>query len=164
MTTNTDVFEAVIDAVIADPTISQGVAQDAVRTVATINVNNAEAKAWLDELQVVYESIGVINTAAWVAFRNEIVNEGKLTSMALFTALQSSINGLVSSEPINFSVRKQDLREERDTANANIDRLIVVRDGETERQVKDSINIGISELRAYKQRVIDELQSLGDAP
>lgn len=78
-------------------------------------------------------------------------------------ALGASINGLVSTGPINFSVRKTDLRAERDQADANIDILETLKAGQP-RQVKDAINIGKNELRQHKQNVIAELQSLGDAP
>lgn len=163
MTTAADAYMAGVDAVLLDNTLNRGGFADAIRTVATINVSDAEAKAWIDAIATDYERLGIINNPTYSSLRGEIINEGATTARDLFEALSVTINALAESAPINFSVHKSDLRAERDEVDANITILAGLKTSQP-KQVRDAINIGMDELRGYKQRVIDELQSLGDAP
>lgn len=158
MTTNVDAYRAGVDAVIADNTLNQNGFENAVKTVAT-GINNAEADAWVTAIYTEYERLGVINNPTYGNLRNEIINEGAATSMALFEALGGSINALPESAPVNADIRKIELRAERDEVDANITILQGFRTGQP-RQVKDAISLGINELRGFKQRVIDELRNL----
>ncbi len=158
MTTNADAYQAGVDAVIADNTLNQNGFEDAVRTVAT-GISNAEADAWVTAIYTEYERIGIINNPTYGNLRNEIINEGAATARALFEALSVSINAFPESASVNADIRKIELRTERDEVDANITILQGLKTGQP-RQVKDALNIGINELRGFKQRVIDELRNL----
>lgn len=163
MTTNADAFMAGVDAAILDNTLNRGGFADAVRTVATINVSDAEAKAWIDAIATEYERLGIINNATYGALRSEVISEGATVARALFEALATTINAMPEDSPINFSVRKTDLRAERDEVDGNITTLQGLKTGQP-KQVKEAIDLGINELRGHKERVKTELVNLGDPP
>jgi len=160
MTTITDVFNAGVAAVIADNALNKSGFADALRTVATNNVSDADAKLFIDELAAEYQRLGIINNSTYASLRNELINEGASVADNLFTALAASVNALAASTPINVSVRKTDLRDERDQVDTNIDIIVNLKTGQP-RQVKDALQLGIDQLRVYKQSVVTELQSLG---
>lgn len=162
MTTNADAYEAAVDAVLADNTLNMNGFENAIQTVAT-GITNPEADAWVTAIFTEYERLGIINNPTYGNLRGEIINEGKTVSMALFEALAVSINSLAESVPVNEDVRKIDLRADRDEINTSIDTLqVFIDDPAATRQVKDALRIGINELRSYKQRIRDELQSLNE--
>ena len=160
MSTNADAWQAGIDAVIADNTTSKGDFADAVRTVATIN-SNAEVTVWIDEIAMAWNGVGIINNPTYSSLRNEIINEGAVVARAQFEALLTLVNSLPSSLPINADMLKLELREERDQVDGNIVTLQGLKAGQN-KQVRDAINLGIDQLREYKQGVITRLKGIGD--
>jgi len=158
MTTNADAYQAGVDAVIADNTLNQNGFENAIQTVAT-GISNPEADAWVVAIFTEYERLGIINNPTYGSLRGEIINEGAVTSLALFAALAVTINAFPESDPVNADIRKIDLRAERDEVDGNIVILQGLRTGQP-RQVKEAINVGINELRGYKQNIITELQNL----
>lgn len=158
MSTNADAWQAGIDAVIADNSLNRGGFADAIRTVATLS-NNGETTDWIDAIATAWEGIGIINNPTYSSLRNEIINEGALIARGQFDALQTLVNGLPASGPINIGLRKILLRDERDQVDTNITTLQGFKAGQNN-QVRDAISIGIDRLREYKQAVKDELQGL----
>ena len=160
MSTNPDAWQAGIDATILDNTISKNEFADAIQTVATLN-SNPEVALWIDEIVASFDSIGVINNPTFNSLRAEIINEGAVVSRAQFGSLQTLVNNLPSTTPINEGLRMLELRSERDQVNGNIVTLNTLKVGQN-RQVREAINLGIDDLRAYKQRLTEELQAMGD--
>lgn len=162
MTTNSEAFEAGVDAVIADNTLNQNGFENAVQTIAT-GISNAEADAWVAALVVEYNRVGITNNPTYGNFRGEIINEGKATALALFGALAATINALDETQPVNTDLRKIDLRADRDEVNTSIDTLQAFIDlPASTKQVKEALRIGIHELRGLKRRIIDELQAMNE--
>jgi len=160
MSTNADAWQAGIDAAIADNSISKGDFADAIRTVAVLS-SNAEVTTWIDEIAIGWEGVGIINNPTFSSLRNEIVNEGALVARAQFEALLTLVNALPSTLPINADLEKVELRAERDQVDGNIVTLQDLKVGQN-RQVKEAINLGINNLREYKESIRDRLRGLGD--
>lgn len=153
-------FEAFIDGAIADPGLTKSDAGDLI-TPFGVGISGLEARDWLDAIAVQYESIGTINNPTYSALRNEIVNEGKATSMALFTALEVATNLLPETRPIHNGVMKVHWRSERDQINDNIVTLRGFKAGQN-RQVKEALELGVDKLVEYKEQVLSLLKGLGD--
>jgi len=160
MTTNTDVFQAGVDAVIADNTLNQNGFENACQTVST-RITNAEADAWVNALIAEYHRLGIINNATYANFRNQIITEGANTALVLFEALAATINGLSETNVVNADIRRSDLIVERDEVDTSIATMQNFRTGATP-QVKDALNLGISQLRGFKETLRDELRNLGE--
>ncbi len=159
MTTLADVYEAGVDAVIADNTISRGDFSTAMRTVATTGVTLVEANAFMDALATFFNAIGLINNPTYNNLRGEIINEGKVTALAQFDALASPISLLPETTPLNTGIALMDLRTERDEVQTSVDRMVVLK-GTESRQVKDALNLGIDQLRGYKEDLRTQIQNL----
>ena len=163
-----DAWEAGVDAIIADPTINRGAFVDAMQTIITQGLSNAEGNAYVDAVAAVYESIGLINNATFNNLRNEINTEGKPTSMAAFDALEPAINLDAAALPVNNAARLMELRDERDNADAAITRLddLIAAEpaGVVGRFVKDVLRNGRRDVRQHKQAVRDEIRNLTGDP
>jgi hypothetical protein len=153
-------FEAFIDAVIADPSLTKGDAGDIIASFGA-GISGPESRDYLDAVAAGYETIGVLNNPTYAALKNEIVNEGKPTSMAMYAALESTVNALPETVPINDGIRITYLRDERDQVDANIVTMVGFRVGQP-RQIKEALNLGIDSLRGYKEQVVAELKVLND--
>lgn len=163
MTTITDAYEAGIDALIADNTLNRGGFADAIRTVVDQAYSDAEAKDWIDQLSAEYQRVGQINNDTFGSFRAKIIADGKGLSLIRFEALSQSISLLPATKDIDKALDLIDLRAERDEADANLDILRDLKDGQP-RQVREAIQIGLDQLRAHKQQTRDQIQALtGDA-
>lgn len=160
MTTNADAFQAGIDAVTG--TLTKGEFADAIRTVVDSGYSDAEAKDWIDAIAVEYNRIGVINNSTYASLRSKI-NDDKAVATELFAALAASIALLPETDEVDRSLQLSDLRAERDEIDGNIDILVALKPGQP-RQVKDAIQLGVEQLRGYKQAVRDQIQSLTGNP
>jgi hypothetical protein len=163
MTTTADAFEAGIDAVIATPTLNKGGFADAIRTVIDQSYTNSEATAWIDAIAVEYQRTGQINSATYSSFRSKINSDGKDLALIRFNALEQSISQLDETRNAAEAIELIDLRAERDEADANIDILIALKAGQP-RQVREAIQLGIEQLRGYKQQVREQIQNLTGDP
>ena len=163
-----DAWEAGVDAVIADPTINRAAFVDAMQTVITQGLSNAEGNAYVDAMAAVYERVGLINNATYNNLRNEINSEGKATSMEAFDALEPALNLDAAAAPVNNAARLMELREERDNADAAITRaddLIAAEpSGPVGRFIKDVLRNGRRDIRQHKQAVRDEIRNLTGDP
>jgi hypothetical protein len=168
MTTLQEAFDAGIDAVIADNSLNRGGFVDAMQTVISRGLSNAEGNAFVDAVAVFYEQNGIINNPTYNNLRNEIVNEGADVAKRLFLNLGAGINALPEAVPVNNAARLQDLREDRDQIDAGLtrlDELIAVEPpGTVGRFVKDILRQGKQQLRQYKQEVRDQIQNLTGNP
>jgi len=168
MPTTRDAFEAGIDAVIADNTLSRGGFADAIRTVLTADFSNAEATAWVDAIAVEYNRLTIINNPTYNNLRGHIIAVTKDPALALWDAIQGTINGLAESAPAVRSAQLLELRELRDNADAALTRMDVLiaaePAGSVGRLVKDQLRIGKQNLRDLKQNARDAIQALTGDP
>ena len=168
MTIVQDAFNAGIDAVIADPTINRAAFVDAMQTVITSGLSNAEGNAFVDAVAAEYNRLGVINNPTYNNLRNEINNEGADTSKAMFLALGSTIGALPEFEPVALAGTLVELRDARDNADAAIDRLddLIAAEppGTIGRFVKGILRNGKTLLRQEKQAIRDQIQNLTGDP
>jgi hypothetical protein len=168
MTTVADAFEAGIDAVLADNTLNRAGFVDAMQTVITTGLSNAEGNAFVDAVAVQYESIGLINNPTYNNLRGEIINEGKDTALKAYNDQAVAINALPEFEPVNNAAQLMDLREDRDQADAAITRcddLIAAEPpGPVGRLVKEVLRDGKRQIREYKQSVRDQIRNLTGDP
>ena len=168
MTSIAEAFEAGIDAIIADNTLNRGGFVDAMQTVITQGLSNAEGNAYVDAVAVEYERLGIINNATYPSLRGEIINEGAITAKALFEALAVTLNALPEADPVISAARLMDLREDRDNADAAVTRcddLIAAEPaGPVGRLVKEVLRDGKRQIQQYKQQVRDEIRNITEDP
>lgn len=167
MTTIADVYQGGVDAVIADNTLNRAGFVDAMQLVVT-GISNAEGVAYVDALAVEYERLGIINNPTYSSLRNEIINEGAVTTLVQFESLATVLNALPEASPIIDAVSLFELRDTRDQINAAIDRCDVLiaaePSGKVGRLVKDVLREGKRLLRQHKSEVRDHIQSLTGDP
>jgi hypothetical protein len=168
MTTIRDGYEAGVDAVIADNTISRGEFVDAVQTVITSGLSNAEGNAWVDALAVEYNRLGQHNNPTYNSHRGFIISSGKTLAMDLFDAFNRNITGLPESVPVVDAAQLTLLRDERDNVDAAIDRMDVLianePGGTVGRLVKEELRIGKQRLKNRKQAIRDAIQAITGDP
>lgn len=169
MTTIAEAFEAGIDAVIADPTINKGAFVDAMQTVITTGLSNAEGNDFVDAVAVEYGLNGIVNEpGTYTKLRNEINNEGAAVAMRLFNNLAVAINSLPEAVPVINAAQLQDLRDERDQINDALDRsdvLIAAEPaGTVGRLIKEVLRNGKDLLRQHKQSLRDQIQNITGDP
>lgn len=166
-TTIAEVYEAGVDAVIADNTLNRAGFVDALQTVITTGLSNAEGNAYVDAIAVQYEAIGLINNATYNNLRGEIIAEGKTVAMAAFEGLAVVLNAMPEAEPVIQALELQNLREDRDNADGAITRMddLIAAEpaGPVGRLAKEIFRDGKVKLREHKQAVRDQIQNiLGD--
>ena len=171
MSTIAEMWEAGVDAVIADNALNRGGFRDALKTVTGNGLSNAEAFAYIDAVAAEYERLGIINNPTYNNLRGEIINEGKVTAMAQFEALATSLNGLDAALPVLEELRLVELKEDRDEINNALDRLdVLIANEDTDsppvirRLVKPVLREGKNLLRQQKQAIRDEIQNLTGDP
>lgn len=163
MTNLSDAYEAGIDALLADNALTRGGFADAIRTVVNQAYSGAEAKAWIDQLSGEYQRVGQINQDTFGSFRAKIIADGKALALLRFEALAVSVSSLTESATINTAIELINLRAERDEADGNIDILVGLKPGQP-RQVREAIQLGIDQLRGYKQQVRQSIQVITGDP
>lgn len=161
-----DAWQAGIDAVVADNTLNRGGFVDALQTVITDNLSNAEGNAYVDAVAVEFNRLGLINNPTYNNLRGNIISDPAV-HRSLYDALAVSINALPEAEPVLSAALLTGLRDDRDNVNDAIDRcdaLIAAEpSGTVGRLVKDVLRDGKRSLREYKERLRDEIRNiLGD--
>ena len=168
MTTIADAFEAGIDAVIADNTLNRGGFVDAMQTVITPGLSNAEGNAFVDAVAAFYEANGIINNATYNNLRGEIINEGDTVAKLLFNNLAVGINALPEAAPVIQAAALMDLRDERDNVDAAITRMddLIAAEpaGTVGRLAKEIFREGKRLLREHKQNLRDQIRNLTGDP
>ena len=168
MPTVADAYNAAVDAVIADNTLNRGGFVDAIQTVITQGLSNAEGNAFCDALAVLYQSLNQINNPTYNNLRGDIIDDGASVAKEKFVALAAAINVLPETEPVIQAAALMDLREDRDQINNAIDRLdaLIAAEpaGTVGKLVKETMRAGKDQLREYRQRVRDAIQSATGDP
>ena len=168
MTTIAEVWEAAVDAVIADNTLNRAGFVDALQTVITTGLSNSEGNDYVDAIAVEFERLGLINNATYNNLRGEIISEGKVTAMAQYEALAITLNALPAAVPVLEALELQNLREDRDEADNAIDRCQALIDAEPSgavgRLVKEVLRDGKRQIAEYKRSVRDQIQNITGDP
>ena len=163
-----DAWQAGIDAVIADNTLNRGGFVDAMQTVITTGLSNAEGNAYVDAVAAEFNRLGIINNPTYNNLRGEIIGEGAVTARAIYDALAVSLNALPEAEPVIQAGRLQELRSDRDNVNDAITRVQEIIDNEPagplRRLVREAIRPGKDLLRQHKQALRDEIRNLTGDP
>lgn len=160
MTSTVDAFQAGIDG--SHSAFTKGEFADAIRTVVNSGYSDAEAKDWIDVIAVEYNRLGVINNGTYASLRSKI-NSDKAVATELFTALQANLIQLPETRLVTEALKLSDLRVERDDVNDSIDTVQAFKTGAT-RQVKDALQLGIDQLRGYKESVRDQIRAITGDP
>jgi hypothetical protein len=161
MTTLSDAWQAGIDAVVVDNTLSKGDFADAMRTVITSNFSNGEATSLIDAVATEFNRVGVINNPTYGNLRSNIINDA-VAHKALFDSL-STIGQLGEAKPAEAALELIELRAERDEINTSITTMQGFKTGAT-RQVKDALNQGIENLRGHKEQIRQRIQQITGDP
>ena len=168
MTTVAEAWAAGIDAVIADNTLNRSGFVDAMQTVITTGLSNSEGNAYVDAVAGVYASLGIINNATYNNLRAEIINEGADVAKNLYEALAANVFSVPEFEPVDEAAKLQDLREERDNADAAVDRLQELIDAEPPgpiaRLVRPVLRDGKRLIVERKQAIRDEIRNITGDP
>ncbi len=151
MTTIRKGFEAGIDAVIADNTLSRGDFSTAVRGVITDGLSSGDSNTWLDAIAAELNRLGIINNPTYNNMRGEIINSGKDTFLLLWDSIAGNIEVLPESQPPITRALLQSAREDRDNADAAITRMNVLISAEPPGAVGRIIK---TEMRAGKKAII----------
>ena len=167
MATIEEAYQAGIDAVVADNGLNRGGFVDALQTVITDNFSNAEGNAWVDALAAEFNRLGIINNPTYNNLRGNIIAD-PVVHRALYDALAVTINALPETNPVLQAAELTRLRDDRDNADAAIDRCQALIDAEPAgtvgRLVKEVLRDGKRLLREYKQQLRDQIQNLTGDP
>lgn len=162
MTTLNDMYEAGVDAIIADNTLNRNGFEDALKAVVT-TLNNADADQWVTELIDEYFRLDGINNQTYNSFRSRIISDGKTLTMELFKALETAVNTLATTPQVREDINLMNLRIERDEVDTSITTMQGFKPGQTA-QVRDALNVGIDALRIQKERLRDEIRTITGDP
>lgn len=166
MATTTDAWQAGIDAVVADNTLTRAGFVDAIQTVLTSNFTNVEGNAWVDAVAAEFDVLGIINNPTYNNLRGHIIADA-VVHRSLFDAL-STLGQLPEIRPAEDAAELITLREERDNVDAAIDRLDVLianePAGPTRKLVRDVLRQGKEQLRAHKQDLRNRIQQITGDP
>ena len=167
MTTVADAYQAGIDAIVADNTLNRGGFVDAMQTVITDGLSNAEGNAYVDAVAAEFNRLGQTNNPTYNNLRSNIIADPVL-HRTLYDALAVTINALPEFTPVFEASELTRLRDDRDNADLAIDRLDVLiaaePNGTIGRLVKDVMREGKQQIRAYKQSVRDEIRNITGDP
>ena len=167
MTDIATAWQAGIDAVVADNTLNRGGFVDALQTVITDGLSNAEGNAYVDAVAVEFQRLGIINNPTYNNLRGNIIDDPAV-HRALYDALAVSLNALPEALSVLSAARLTELRDERDSVNDAIDRcdaLIAAEPpGTVGRLVKEVLRGGKQQLRDYKERLRDEIRNITGDP
>ena len=162
MTTLNEAWQAGIDAVVADNTLNRGGFTDALQTVITDGLSNAEGNAFVDAVATEFNRLGLINNPTYNNLRGNIISDPALHRV-LFDSV-GTIGRLPEAAPVEQAVRLTVARDERDNITAALDRcdaLIAAEPaGTVGRLIKDILRGGKRELRTYKEQLRDEIRNI----
>lgn len=166
MTTVNEAWQAGIDAVIADNTISRGEFADAIRTVVTIQFSNSDATSWIDAVAAEFDRVNAINNPTYNNLRGHIIDDA-VAHLALFDSL-ATIGQLPETKPAADALELLELREQRDNINAALTRcddLIAAEpSGVVGRLVKEVLRQGKQSLRDHKEQVRNQIRNITGDP
>lgn len=167
MTDIATAWQAGIDAVVADNTLNRGGFVDALQSVITDGLSNAEGNDYVDAVATEFNRLGVINNPTYNNLRGNIIADPVL-HRNLYDALAVSLNQLPEAGPVLAAARLTELRDDRDNINAALDRcdaLIAAEpNGTVGRLVKDILRDGKRSLRQYKEQLRDEIRNITGDP
>ena len=162
MTTLGDVWQAGIDAVIADNTLNRQGFVDAMQTVITSGLSNAEGNDFVDAVAAEYNRIGTINNPSYSSMRGDIISRGSVASRSFFDAL-TTIGQLPETLPVSHALELQGLREDRDAIDVDIVTMQGFKTGAT-KLVREALNLGIEQLREHKRSVREQIGNITGDP
>jgi len=145
-------LEGLVDAVILNPAMTGGEANDALRNV-TNGISNAEASAWYDDLQIIYQGVGLINNATWPAFRNQIVNDGDVAAKNMASMAAKTIEGTLSMSDVNLALRNKNTEDELDAIKADIITVRAAKNSETDPAIKTALIVGLNALKIERDNL-----------
>ena len=156
-------YQAGIDAVVADNTLNRGGFVDAMQTVITDNLSNAEGNDYVNAVAAEFNRLGIINNPSYNNLRANIIADPAVHT-SLYAALAVSLNALPEAQPVIDAAELTRLRDERDNVDAAITRcddLIAAEPaGTVGRLVKEVLRNGKRELRSHKQSLRDNIRNL----
>lgn len=160
-------WQAGIDAVVADNTLNRAGFVDALQTVITDGLSNAEGNAYVDAVAAEFNRLGQINNPTYNNLRGNIIAD-PVTHRALYDALAVSLNALPEALPVISAAQLTALRDERDNVDATLlrcDDLIAAEpSGTIGRQVKEVLRDGKRKLRDYKEQLRDQIRNITGNP
>lgn len=162
-----DAYQAGIDAVVADNTLNRGGFVDAMQTVITDGLDNAEGNAYVDAVAAEFNRLGLINNPTYSNLRGNIIADAVL-HRELYDALAIALNALPEAIPVIDAAQLTVLRDERDNVNAAIDRADVLiaaePAGTVGKLIKEVLRDGKNLLRQHRQQLRDQIQNITGDP
>ena len=160
-------WQAGIDAVVADNTLNRGGFVDAMQTVITDGLSNAEGNAYVDAVATRLNGFDIINNPTYPSLRGKIIAD-PVAHRTLYDALATDLNALPEAEPVLAAARLTGARDDRDNVNAALARLDVLiaaePAGTVGRLVKDVMRDGKRALRQYKEELRDQIRNITGDP
>ena len=162
----TEAWQAGVDAVVADNGLNRGGFVDALQTVVTDGLSNAEGNAFVDAIATEFNRLGIINNPTYNNLRGNIIADPAVHA-ALFNSI-GTIGQLPEAAPVFEAINLTNFRDDRDNVDAAIDRIDVLiaaePGGTVGRLVKEILRGGKRELRGYKERLRDEIRNITGNP
>lgn len=144
MTDIRDAYEAVCDAVVADPGISRNDAGVIIEGFGPTMAGVA-ARDWLNAVALEYFGLGIVaDPGSFARWKDEIVIVGTAVALNLFDALLSRINSLPETFPVNDAIIHESLIQELATIPANIVLMEGFKTGDV--QLDTALDVGINAL------------------
>lgn len=162
-----DAWQAGIDAVVADNTLNRSGFVDAMQTVITDGLSNAEGNAYVDAVAVEFNRLGQINNPTYNNLRGNIIADPAV-HRELYDALAVTLNALPEAVPVLQAVELTNLRDERDNVAGAItrcDELIAAEPaGTVGRLVKEVLRDGKGSLRGHREQLRDAIRNITGDP
>ena len=160
-------WQAGIDAVVADNTLNRGGFVDAMQTVITDGLSNAEGNAYVDAVATRLNGFDIINNPTYNSLRGKIVAD-PVAHRTLYDALATDLNALPEAAPVISAAELTRLRDERDSVNDALDRLDVLiaaePAGTVGKLVKEVLRNGKQLLRQHKEQLRDAIRNITGNP
>jgi hypothetical protein len=167
MITLSDAWQAGIDAVIADNSLTRGQFTDAMQTVIIDGLSQGDGNDYVNAVAEEFERLGLINNATYSNLRADIISD-PVKHRLLYDALLGELNSLPEAEPVLDAVELTNLRDERDNVDNAIDRLDVLigaePGGTVGSLVKEAMRGGKANLRTHKQALRDQIRNITGDP
>lgn len=147
---------ALIEAIVASPGMTRAQAIDHLR-LATNDITREQAGVWLDDIALVWETIGVIGSPTWAAWRNEIEKEGVDAPKALVNLAAVKLTELPQLADVNDSLRFKKQEDTLAELIAGIKTAKAFRDEQADEVIVETLNRGIKSLRQQRDTIRQRL-------
>lgn len=120
-------------------------------------VTDDEGAAFFVAVAVIYESMGLMNKATYIALRNEINREGEVVPNTVFDSIKARVAGTNEAQPVLNGLSFESLINEQAQIPRDIATIEADRDTKSDQALTDAYNQGIEALVRRSSDIASEL-------